>query len=142
MDSVNSPSFQNFNTIIYGHNMRDGSMFAQLKEYQNQKTYTVCPYFWIYTPDAAFLYWIFSVRTVRVTDDVFTVMFPDQNTYADWLKTMQEASELTEKPQLQTGDRVVTLSTCTGNDTSRQIVQGVRVWMGENNAEYRENIRK
>ena len=142
MDSANSPSFQNFNTIIYGHNMRDGSMFAQLKEYQNQKTYTVCPYFWIYTPDAAFLYRIFSVRTVRVTDDVFTVIFPDQNTYADWLKTMQEASELTEKPRLQTGDRVVTLSTCTGNDTSRQIVQGVRVWMGENNAEYRENIRK
>lgn len=142
MDSANSSSFQNFNTVIYGHNMRDGSMFARLKEYQNQEIYTSCPYFWIYTPDASFLYQIFSVRTVRVSDDVYTILFPNKSTYANWLKRMQEESGFAEKPKLQTGDRIVTLSTCTGDDSARQIVQGVRVWMEENDAEYRENDRE
>ena len=52
MDAYNNPSFYNYNTIIYGHNMRDGSMFAKLKEFSDEDTLRQCPYFWILTPDA------------------------------------------------------------------------------------------
>ena len=52
MDAYNNASFYNYNTIIYGHNMRDGSMFARLKEFSNEATLRQCPYFWILTPDA------------------------------------------------------------------------------------------
>lgn len=135
MDSANSASFRNFNTVIYGHNMRDGSMFAHLKDYQDQEIYASCPYFWVYTPDAAYLYKIFSVRTVNVSNEVYTIMFPDQEVYIKWLSKIQKETGLAEQTKLQDGDRVVTLSTCTGDNAVRQIVQGVRVWMEENDAE-------
>ena len=51
MDAYNNASFYNYNTIIYGHNMRDGSMFAKLKEFSNEATLRQCPCFWILTPD-------------------------------------------------------------------------------------------
>lgn len=127
MDSANSSSFQNFNTVIYGHNMRDGSMFAHLKDYQDQEIYASCPYFWVYTPDAAYLYKIFSVRTVDVSSDVYTIMFPNQEAYIKWLSKIQKETGLEEQTKLQNGDRVVTLSTCTGDDAVRQIVQGVLI---------------
>ena len=57
------PDLKNYNTILYGHNMRDGSMFAKLKEYKNPETLAVCPYFWISTPAEDCLYRIFSVHT-------------------------------------------------------------------------------
>ena len=47
MDAYNNASFYNYNTIIYGHNMRDGSMFARLKEFSNEATLRQCPYFWL-----------------------------------------------------------------------------------------------
>lgn len=62
LDSESSPFFRNLNTVIYGHNMRDGSMFARLKEYADSAVWEECPYFWIYTPEASILYRIGSVH--------------------------------------------------------------------------------
>ena len=56
MDKDNSPSFINYNTILYGHNMRDGSMFAGLKDFLDVGAYQLCRYFWVLTPEADLLY--------------------------------------------------------------------------------------
>ena len=52
MDEFCSSSLYGYNTVIYGHNMRDGSMFAGLWKFQNEETLKKCRYFWIYTPEA------------------------------------------------------------------------------------------
>lgn len=49
LDSACDRELQNYNSIIYGHNMRNGSMFARLKEFLSAETVQKCPYFWIYT---------------------------------------------------------------------------------------------
>ena len=77
MDAYNNASFYNYNTIIYGHNMRDGSMFARLKELSNEATLRQCPYFWILTPDADYLYKICSIHQASSGSDTFTVRFAD-----------------------------------------------------------------
>ena len=77
MDAYNNASFYNYNTIIYGHNMRDGSMFARLKEFSNEATLRQCPYFWILTPDADYLYKICSIHQASSGSDTFTVRFAD-----------------------------------------------------------------
>lgn len=71
MDYYNSPDLKNYNTILYGHNMRDGSMFAKLKEYKNPETLAGCPYFWLSTPTQDCLYRIFSVHTAGTQSSTY-----------------------------------------------------------------------
>lgn len=45
-----SPDFSDENTLVYGHNMKNGSMFGQLKNYQEKEFYGKNPGFFIDTP--------------------------------------------------------------------------------------------
>lgn len=128
IDYLNSPRFDNFNTVMYGHNMRDGSMFAKLKEYNDEETYLTCPYFWLYTPEGDYLYKIFSIYTAAAKSDSYIVRFSSNQNFLDWLQDMKEKSVISTETDISQGDKIVTLSTCTGNSTERQIVQGIRIW--------------
>ena len=70
---VNNPGdFSGRNTFIYGHNMKNGSMFAQLLKYKNDSFYKEHPYFYIYTPDGKVrTYEIFSAGVVKDTSDSY-----------------------------------------------------------------------
>lgn len=128
MDSFNSPYFDNFNTILYGHNMRDGSMFAKLKDYNAQETLDSCPYFWIYTQNADYLYQIFSVHTAQTGGKAYIVRFKDSKEYTDWLQEISDSTSVKANVSVLDGDKVVTLSTCTGDASARQVIHGVQIY--------------
>lgn len=126
LDAYNSPDFTNYNSIIYGHNMRDGSMFARLKEFNDPDMVKECPYFWLLTPEADYLYKIFSVHLVLESDAAYTVRFGDFDSYREWCDQMKEDSGVEIGADAFTSDqRIVTLSTCTSSEY-KQLVQGVR----------------
>ena len=57
VDYENKGDFNDCNTIVYGHNMKNGSMFAQLKKFSsNSDTYEKSKYFWIFTPEKNYRY--------------------------------------------------------------------------------------
>lgn len=128
LDAYNDPELQNLNTIIYGHNMRDGSMFAGLKKYNDAAAWERCSYFWIYTELGDYLYRIFSSCEVPVNSNVYTVRFVDHEEYMNWLRDMQAASVIKTECKLMDDEKVVTLSTCTSGNKTRQIVQGYLVY--------------
>ena len=128
MDEYNTPSLYNYNTIIYGHNMRDGSMFAALKEFTNKETYEKCRYFWLLTPDGDYLYEICSVHQAASGSETFTVRFENYEHYRKWQEKMLSISDITTGAALEYQDRIVTLSTCTENSSIRMTVQGKLVW--------------
>ncbi len=64
VDAAASSDFTDKNTIIYGHRMKDGSMFRKLEEYKDEDFWKENPYFYIYTPDGERLL-IKSTRLVR-----------------------------------------------------------------------------
>ncbi|MCD7957420.1 MAG: class B sortase [Lachnospiraceae bacterium] len=128
MDYQNDADMEDYNTVIYGHNMRDGSMFAKLKLFRDSEVIVLCPYFWIYTPDGDFLYRIFSVHSVNAVGDAYTISFEDYGTYAEWFDEMAGESETDSEISSSDIGRVVTLSTCNGNNATRLVVQGVLVW--------------
>ena len=128
MDAYNTPSFYNYNTILYGHNMRNGSMFAGLKDFNDAGTYEKCRYFWILTPDADYLYEICSVHPASSGSDTFTVRFTDYDHYKKWQDEMLSLSAVATGVKLEYQDRIVTLSTCTENSSIRMTVQGKLVW--------------
>ena len=132
MDAFNSPSLFNYNTIIYGHNMRDGSMFARLKEFQQKETLDKCRYFWLLTPKADLLYEICSIHQAQTGSDTFTVRFENFISYQTWQEKMMQMSSPSTGASLDTQDRIVTLSTCTESSAVRMTVQGKLVWKSVN----------
>ncbi|MCC8051585.1 MAG: class B sortase [Clostridiales bacterium] len=130
MDYQNEASFLDDNTLIYGHNMRNGSMFGKLKQLNDPDVLDSCPYFWIYTPDAEYLYRIFSIHSAAINGETFTIQFADQEYYVEWVSDMADASDLDTGAEVDAGSPVVTLSTCNGNSATRQVVHGYRVWAG------------
>ena len=130
LDAANNASFLNYNTIIYGHNMRDGSMFAKLKEFLNKETFLKCRYFWIMTPEADLLYEIFSIHYAVSGSDTFTIRFQGFDAYESWLNDMAGMSVIEPAAVPETQDRIVTLSTCTEDSSRRMTVQGKLIWKG------------
>ena len=130
LDSACDRELQNYNSIIYGHNMRNGSMFARLKEFLSAETVQKCPYFWIYTPGGDFLFRVVSAHTAAPGSDTFIVRFKDYKSYAAWIEKMVALSAPSCGAVAVPSDRLVTLSTCTKDSSARMVVQGKRVWSG------------
>ena len=111
------------NSIIYGHNMKNGSMFGTLREFQNQETYDKNPYFWIFTPDFIYQYRIFSSSEVYKIGDPYRTRFTTED-FQNYIDQSLANSNINCGVQVTTDDRIVTLSTCTADDSTRRIVQG------------------
>ena len=60
LEGLNRPDFTDYYTIIYGHNMNDGSMFGGLKKYKEKEFWEENQYFTLYTEDMAYRYQIFA----------------------------------------------------------------------------------
>jgi sortase B len=123
----NSGDFTDSNTIVYGHNMKNQSMFGKLKLLTEQQKYQESPYFWILTPDQDYRYQIFSMQVTAADSDVYTLFTNPGQEFVDYLYKMQDESEaaLPLEEEFTAESRIVTLSTCTSSETDRFVVQGV-----------------
>ena len=129
MDFRNEDDFMDPHTLIYGHNMKDGSMFGKLKKLYDQDFVDewdapLC--FWIITPEGTHRFDIFSIHTVSATGDTYTLFTSQGDVVADYINTMARQTGV-ELPQrvYNSEDKVITLSTCTSGDEYRLVVQGV-----------------
>lgn len=129
VDYENKGDFSDCNTLVYGHNMKNGSMFAQLKKFsQDEETYKKSKYFWIFTPEKNYRYEIISAYTTGATSDAYTLFKGPGQEFQEYLDTIKGYSEIkTNAEGMDVRDRIVTLSTCTGNEATRYVVQGKRV---------------
>lgn len=129
VDYENSADFSDCNTLIYGHNMKNGSMFAQLKKFANEpEVYEKSKYFWILTPEADYRYEIVAAYTTGVSSDTYTLFKGPGKEFQSYLEKIRSYSAIeTTVREMTIKDKIVTLSTCTGNDATRFVVQGVCV---------------
>ena len=129
VDYENGRDFNDCNTLVYGHNMKNGSMFGHLKKFtEDEKLYNNDRYFWILTPDKNYRYEIISAYTTGVNSDTYTLFKGPGEEFEEYLKKIKSYSDIkTEDTELTIKDKIVTLSTCTGNESTRFVVQGKRV---------------
>lgn len=129
VDYENSGDFSDCNTLVYGHNMKNGSMFGHLKKFrEDDRLYKQDKYFWILTPERNYRYEIISAYTTGVNSDTYTLFKGPGEEFEKYLETIKGYSEIqTDDTDLTIKDRIVTLSTCTGNESTRFVVQGKRV---------------
>ncbi len=126
MELANRKDFTDFNTVLYGHNMLYGTMFTQLHKFEDQGFFDKHRTFTLYLPDRELTYTIFAVR--RITNDHLLYLYDIQNPedcsrYIEDCLTQNLAAYPVDKEfSLGTEDRLLTLSTCTGNSDYRFIV--------------------
>lgn len=128
LESLNAPSFNDDHTIIYGHNMRNLSMFGRLRYYYMQEDYyPEHKYFQIITPDSLYRYEIVSCKHVAGNDKIYSVYGEDTIGFADFLTDcIMSGSMIKSDYQPTYKDKIVTLSTCSSGD-NRFVVNAVRV---------------
>lgn len=131
IDCECSPNFSGANTIIYGHNMKDGSMFASLHNYVDQSYYDAHPIMYISTPAGDYKLEIFSCFTCDFDADTYTLSFASEAEYSAFLNKMVSQSNVKTNFSVDSSERIVTLSTCTYEyDNARYVVMGKLVPMG------------
>ena len=128
IECSNKNDLTDLHTIIYGHNMRSGAMFADLKNYLKKDFWQEHPYVYIDLEDGAHCYEIFSCHEAAVTDVCYTVGYQADDIYADFLNALQTSSLFDTGVSVSTEDMVVTLSTCTNDGKNRIVVHAKKIY--------------
>lgn len=126
LDAGNGGDFSDRNNVIYGHNMRDGSMFNSLAQYSDKAYYDAHPVMLLMTPTKNYRLEIFSCYVLSGWGDAWQLNFQSDADYNAWLMASWEASGTETNYQPREGDRIVTLSTCAYQfEDARYVVLGV-----------------
>lgn len=116
-------------TVLYGHNMADGSMFADLHKFKDKEFFDENKYIYIYTPDRKLTYEIVSAFVYDDRHIMNTFDFSDDQVFSDYLSMIQNprsvSSNVREGISLDIDDKIVVLSTCLNSGEGRFLVQGV-----------------
>ena len=126
LDCRTSADFTDFNTIAYGHRMRDRSMFGRLKRYAQQDYLDAHPDVYVRTADTVYRYAIYAAYEADVSSLTYCLSLPDEASREEFIRLGLESSAVSAGFTPQTSDRFLTLVTCTGNGyESRWVVQAV-----------------
>ncbi len=113
MDFKCSRDFSDTNSIIYGHHMNDGSMFASLKKYRTDpEYYSKHPTLYINTPTQNYRMDVFAGFVCDADSDTYTIGFGSDASFQSWLARMVSQSDFTTDVSVGPEDHIVTLSTC------------------------------
>lgn len=128
LDSRVDASFSSVHSIIYGHHMRSGAMFAALDGYKRQSFYNAHPAMLLITPDATYEVRLFAAYVADPSEDAWEVSFANDREIQAWIDAATARSTFTSDVKPTPGDRLLTLSTCSYEfGDARFVVVGVMV---------------
>lgn len=136
---IESTEERDKNIVLYGHNMKNGTMFSYLNTLFKNPNYLKNEknkYIFIYTKEHILKYQIYSVYKIEKTSNFSQIYFKDDNDFINFCKTTYDRSVYKNfKPEFTSNDSVLTLATCSSNDskTYRVILHAVLVETSENN---------
>jgi len=123
MDYHNAADFSDKHTILYGHNMKNGSMFHDLNDYSDHDFFDEHIYIDVHSQDVYRKWVIFSTYNTEPNFNYLETEFHSTEEYSNFLDAILAHSQLSnEKVQVTPEDKILTLSTC-----SRELENGRRV---------------
>lgn len=136
-EDCNSKDFTDPNTVIYGHNMKNKSMFQNLHLYEDPDFFEENPYVYIYTPDCVRVYKVFAAYAYDDRHLMHAFDFDDEKVFAQYLEDIKGVRSMSrnvrEDVEVTSADRIITLETCIKWQTnSRYLVQAVLMKEEEN----------
>ena len=124
-DYRNNTGFVDDNTVLYGHNMKNGSMFAFLKKMTGQEYYDTHKEFYILTPEGNRRYEIISVFQVDALSSLYDRQFETAEDKQEWLNRVLQKSAILSPFSASIEDTFVMLSTCVSGDDLRARIVAV-----------------
>lgn len=133
-ENYNSKDFSDPQTVIYGHNMRDGTMFSDLHKYEEQEFFDENKYVYIYTEDMVYVYRIFAAYQTNNAHQLLNFDFSKKEnllTYLENVRALGSELKIFDDDVVFSGDdQVLTLSTCVMKERQfhlRYLVQALRL---------------
>lgn len=126
LETQNSSDLSDNYNIIYGHNMKNGSMFGALSEYKRHGEddfYNEHKYFSIYTPEKKLRYLIVAYFDDMENSEIYSIGFNADNSFKDFINAQRKKSYIDTGEILTEQDKIVVLSTCSSQE-QRFVVMG------------------
>ncbi len=129
---ANQKNFADPNTIIYGHNMANGTMFRTLHQFKKREFFDTNRYFYIYTPGNIYTYEIFAAYRYDNRHILNSFDFSDRQVFSEYIDSILSLTanaNIRADVQVDADSKIVTLSTCYANSQPeyRYLVQGVLI---------------
>lgn len=114
VDAACSAGFADANTILYGHHMKDGSMFACLADWREQSFYEAHPRMWLLTPEENYQIVLYAGYTTQADSEAYTVFTDSGRELEEYLAACAEKSDFRAQGDFlgEPETRYVMLSTC------------------------------
>ena len=128
MDYRNDSNLEDDNTIIYGHNLLNKTAFGSLTNlfsddwYKNSNHYII-----LLNENNKYKYEIFSVYEIDPEVYYLQTNFYNKNIYEEFLNTIKSRSKYDFNVELNSKDKIITLSTCTDDNKNRRVVHAKRI---------------
>lgn len=135
-EDYNGMDFMDFNTLLYGHNMKNGTMFGSLKKFRDASFFEENRYINVYMENRILKYEIFAACTWDNKHILATRNFDletNRTLYIEDIFAVRDMkSQIKKDITVTSEDRLITLSTCMNNDAKRFIVSGVLIYDSAN----------
>lgn len=123
MDMVCEKDLSQDNTILYGHHMNNGGMFATIENYKQEDYFKDHPVLYYYTPDEIYVLQVFSTFVTGGDSDVYAFNFATPEDYEEFIERMRSRANHPTDIEVTSEDHIMTLSTCAYDyDDARYVV--------------------
>ena len=112
LDYRNASDFSDYHTIIYGHNMKNGTMFADVTKYKKKAYYEEHSVGMIMTPQGNFQIEVIGGYVADLWDPAWNLHFETEQDRQDWLRDAMARSDVGGDYVPAGGEKIITLSTC------------------------------
>lgn len=134
-ENMNSKDFTDNNTVIYGHNMKNGTMFAGLHKFEDSTFFENHTKVYIYTPEKELNYTIFAAYIYDDRHLLYSFDFANEQVYASYLEDIQNMRSMNalirEDIKVTAEDKIITLVTCIGNQPEKRLLVQAVLDQGE-----------
>lgn len=129
---LNSKDFLDPNTVIYGHNMKNGTMFQNLHLYEDGSFFEDNPYVFIYMPETVYAYEIFASYEFSDAHLLYSFDFETPSSFDTYLNSVRSVREMNshikEDVDVTSKNHIITMSTCIqAKPKNRYLVQAVLI---------------
>lgn len=125
-ENLNSKDFTDNNTVIYGHNMKNGSMFAGLHKFESKDFFDENREVIIYLPDQVLHYTIFAAHTYDDRHLLYSFDFSDKDIYQSYLDSVfgirDMNANIDDTMDVTSDDKIITLVTCIGSQPDKRLL--------------------
>lgn len=116
LDYRANSDFQDLNTFIYGHNVKHGTMFAELDKFKKEDFYKQHRYVYLMTAEGNYKCPIISMYSTVDGSDTYIMGYTSWTNFSSYVDMIKQNADFKIDVPVQEGDKIITLSTCSYED--------------------------